>query len=108
MCRGGQNQRAADTKVRKQHLTEIGIDLFVVFKNGQAYIPECTAKVTEVRKAIEEQGLTCDVQVDGGIGADNLQMVLDAGANVVVAGSAVFKNDIAANVTNMLKIMGEK
>ncbi len=75
---------------------------------GQSYIPYCTDKVREVREAIVKQGLTCGVQVDGGIGADNLKMVLDAGANVVVAGSAVFKNDIAENVTNMLKIMGEK
>lgn len=75
---------------------------------GQSYIPYCTDKVREVRQAITEQGLTCDVQVDGGVSADNLQMVLDAGANVVVAGSAVFKNNITENVTNMLKIMGEK
>ena len=75
---------------------------------GQAYIPECTQKVTQVRKAIEEMGLTCDVQVDGGIGADNLKMVLDAGANVVVAGSSVFKDNIAENVTRLLEIMGEK
>ncbi len=75
---------------------------------GQSYIPYCTEKVTQVRKAIAEQNLACDVQVDGGISADNLKMVLDAGANVVVAGSAVFKNDITENVTNMLKIMGEK
>ncbi|MBQ7920579.1 MAG: ribulose-phosphate 3-epimerase [Lachnospiraceae bacterium] len=75
---------------------------------GQAYIPECTEKITQVRKAIEAQGLSCDVQVDGGISADNLKMVLDAGANVVVAGSAVFKNNITENVVSMLKIMGEK
>ena len=75
---------------------------------GQSYIPYCTEKVTQVRRAIEEQGLACDVQVDGGVSADNLKMVLDAGANVVVAGSAVFKNNITENVANMLKIMGEK
>ncbi|MBQ8823002.1 MAG: ribulose-phosphate 3-epimerase [Lachnospiraceae bacterium] len=75
---------------------------------GQSYIPYCTDKVKEVRRAITEQGLTCDVQVDGGIGTDNLQMVLEAGANMIVAGSAVFKNNITENVTNMLKIMGEK
>ena len=75
---------------------------------GQSYIPYCTEKVTQVRRIIEEQGLVCDVQVDGGVSADNLKMVLDAGANVVVAGSAVFKNNITENVANMLKIMGEK
>lgn len=75
---------------------------------GQSYIPYCTEKIQEVRRVITEQGLTCDVQVDGGISGENLQMVLDAGANVIVAGSAVFKNDITANVENMLRIMGEK
>lgn len=75
---------------------------------GQSYIPYCTEKIKEVRRVITQQGLNCDVQVDGGISGDNLQMVLDAGANVIVAGSAVFKNDITANVENMLKIMGEK
>lgn len=75
---------------------------------GQSYIPHCTDKVKEVRRAIEEQGLKCDVQVDGGISADNVKMVLDAGANVIVAGSAVFKNNITENVTNMLKTMGER
>ena len=48
-----------------------------------------------------------DVQVDGGIGLDNLRMVLDAGANVIVAGSSVFKNSIAEKVGNFLKIMQE-
>ena len=48
-----------------------------------------------------------DVQVDGGIGLDNLRMVLDAGANVIVAGSSVFKNSVAENVENFLKIMQE-
>lgn len=72
---------------------------------GQSYIPSCTEKIREVRRAITEQGLSCDVQVDGGIGADNLQLVLEAGANVVVAGSAVFKNDITCNVKKMLEMM---
>ena len=74
---------------------------------GQKYIDYCTEKVRQVRKMISEKGLNVDVQVDGGIGLDNLRMVLDAGANVIVAGSSVFKNSIAENVENFLKIMQE-
>ena len=45
--------------------------------------------------------------MDGGINADNVKLALEAGANVIVAGSAVFKNDITANVKNLLSVMGE-
>lgn len=72
---------------------------------GQKYIDACTPKVQEVRRLITERGLNCALQVDGGVGKDNLKMVLDAGANVIVAGSAVFKNDIQGNVKAFLEIM---
>ena len=72
---------------------------------GQKYLPECTEKVRQVRSLIEERGLKCAVQVDGGIVKDNLKDVLDAGANVVVAGSAIFKNDIQENVKTFMDIM---
>ena len=72
---------------------------------GQKYIDACTDKVRAVRKMITDKGLDVDVQVDGGIGADNVDVALEAGANVIVAGSAVFKDDITANVQNMLNKM---
>ena len=61
---------------------------------GQAYIPESTDKIRALRKMLNDRGLTTDIEVDGGIKKDNLEMVLDAGANVIVAGSAIFKDDI--------------
>lgn len=73
---------------------------------GQAYIDYCTDKVIAVRKMAEESGRAIDIQVDGGINKDNADMVLKAGANVIVAGSAVFKEDIAKNVTDFLEILG--
>ena len=73
---------------------------------GQKYIEYCTEKVVQVRKMICEKGLHVDVQVDGGITLDNVRMVLNAGANVIVAGSSVFKNSIAENVKKFLEIMG--
>lgn len=72
---------------------------------GQKYIDACTEKVREVRKMITDRNLQVDVQVDGGIGADNVDIALEAGANVIVAGSAVFKDDITANVQDMLNKM---
>lgn len=72
---------------------------------GQSYIDSCTDKVKAVRKLVNESGRDIDIQVDGGINKDNLSIVLEAGANVIVAGSAVFKNDIAANVVEFLEKM---
>lgn len=72
---------------------------------GQKYMEACTEKIRQTRRMITEKGLDVDVQVDGGITIDNVHVVLEAGANVVVAGSAVFKNNIEENVKNFLKVM---
>lgn len=65
---------------------------------GQKLLPHCLDKVRELRAIVEERNLELDIEVDGGVKADNLQMVLDAGANVIVAGSAIFKDDLYSNV----------
>ncbi len=57
---------------------------------GQALIPECLDKVREIRNEINRLGLDIDVQVDGGINAQNAYLAVEAGANVLVAGSAIF------------------
>ena len=54
-------------------------------------MPEALDKVRAVRKMAEEKQLDLDIQVDGGIGTDNVKTVLEAGENIIVAGSAVFK-----------------
>ncbi|MBQ7776036.1 MAG: ribulose-phosphate 3-epimerase [Lachnospiraceae bacterium] len=72
---------------------------------GQKYIEACTEKVRQTRQMITERGLQVDVQVDGGISAENVHVVLEAGANVIVAGSAVFKNSITENVKSFFKVM---
>ena len=61
---------------------------------GQSYIPESTARIAEVRKMIDESGRDIDLEVDGGVNDKTVQEVLDAGANVIVAGSAVFRGDL--------------
>jgi ribulose-phosphate 3-epimerase len=50
---------------------------------------------------ITEAGLSVDVEIDGGVTADNIQIPLEAGANVIVAGSAVFNGDIDENIANL-------
>lgn len=74
---------------------------------GQKLIPECLDKVREVRAMVEEKGLHIDIEVDGGIRLDNVDLALEAGANVIVSGSAVFQNNIADNVRQFMIKMGE-
>ena len=57
---------------------------------GQKLIPEALQKATAIRGMLAAKGITANVQADGGIGAANLKAVLDAGVNVVVAGTAIF------------------
>lgn len=59
---------------------------------GQSLIPETLEKVKVIRKAIDENGYNCNIQVDGGISEKNISLVTDAGANVIVAGTAVFRS----------------
>ena len=68
-------------------------------------IPECLNKVAVIRKMITDRGLATDLEVDGGIHLDNVVQALEKGANVIVAGSAVFKDDIAANAKAFLNRM---
>ena len=73
---------------------------------GQKFIPESIQKVKEVKKLLIDKGLdNVDIEIDGGINAENLASVLEAGVNVVVAGSAVFKNDASENVKKFKEIM---
>ncbi|MBO5656901.1 MAG: ribulose-phosphate 3-epimerase [Agathobacter sp.] len=72
---------------------------------GQSFIPYTKDKVVELKKIIDEKGYKVDIEVDGGITTENVEMIMDAGANIIVAGSAVFKGDIEDNVTRFLEIM---
>ncbi|MCI9126453.1 MAG: ribulose-phosphate 3-epimerase [Eubacterium sp.] len=65
---------------------------------GQSYIDECTEKVKVVREAANEKGLDLLIQVDGGVTLDNVSVPIEAGADVIVAGSAVYKGDVEENV----------
>lgn len=69
---------------------------------GQKYIEYCSEKVKEVKALSEKRNKELMIQVDGGIDASNIKYVVECGANVIVAGSAVFKNDaIEENVQKL-------
>ena len=72
---------------------------------GQKFIPESLDKIREVRAMLNEQNLETDIQVDGGIYVENVREVLDAGANVIVAGSAVFRGDAGENTAKFMEIL---
>ena len=71
---------------------------------GQPFIPSTYDKLRELAALREEGGFDFDIEVDGGITTDNVGDVIDAGANVIVSGSSVFKGDIARNVCSFLEI----
>jgi ribulose-phosphate 3-epimerase len=58
---------------------------------GQKLIPETIAKITQARSAMTSKGLSLAIQVDGGVTESNISQLAEAGADVFVAGSAVFK-----------------
>ncbi len=70
---------------------------------GQKYIQTSTQKIKDLREVLTEKGLPLDIQVDGGITAENIFEVTQAGANVIVAGSAVFRGNIAQNIHLLLQ-----
>ena len=72
---------------------------------GQPFIEASYDKIRAVRAMLTERGLDTDVQVDGGITKDNIRSVIEAGANVIVAGSTVYRGDAAQNTKDLLKLM---
>lgn len=86
------------------------IDLLLIMSvnpgfGGQTYIPASTAKITRARQMLDALGSAADLEVDGGIKPDNARHIVAAGANVLVAGSAIFKGNIAANVAAFRQIV---
>ncbi|HMD96562.1 MAG TPA: ribulose-phosphate 3-epimerase [Terriglobia bacterium] len=71
---------------------------------GQEFIPETLGKIREVRREIEARGLDCEVEVDGGIHEKTIRAAVEAGANVLVAGSAVFDppGGVAASIQRLI------
>lgn len=74
---------------------------------GQKMIPYTLDKVRELRGIIQRRGLSTDIEVDGGVKIDNVDQFLNAGANVIVSGSGIFKGDLAGNVEAFLEKMDQ-
>ena len=72
---------------------------------GQKLIPYTVEKVRELRKIVDRQGLKTDIEVDGGVNLSNVEELMDAGANIIVAGSAVFSGDVTENTIRFLNII---
>lgn len=71
---------------------------------GQSYIPVVTEKIKELKALIDEMNLDIDIEVDGGVKPSNIDEVVNAGANVIVAGSAIFN---AGNIDEAVKSLRE-
>jgi ribulose-phosphate 3-epimerase len=72
---------------------------------GQDFIPETLSKIRQVRNAIQERGLDCEIEADGGINRQTARLVVEAGANVLVCGTAVFdsKEGASAAIQGLLE-----
>ena len=70
---------------------------------GQKFIPEVLEKLKQTRALIDKCGKEIDLEIDGGVGVDNIAEIKAAGANVIVAGSAVFKASDRAEIISQLK-----
>ena len=87
-----------DTKIDivKEFLAEINLVLIMSVHpgfGGQKFMPEVLTKIKELKKIKDEQNLTFDIEVDGGINFDNNKLVIEAGANILVSGTTIFKNN---------------
>ncbi len=92
----------------KPYLTQA--DMFLIMSvepgfGGQAFIPESLDRIKELRAMLEAAGLETDIEVDGGIYHSNVAEVFEAGANVIVSGSGVYKGDIKENTSRFMEIL---
>ena len=84
------------TKVIKKYLSSIDLVLIMsVYPGfgGQKFIPEVVEKIKEIKKIKEKEKLQFDIEVDGGIDFNNSKLVIEAGANILVSGTTIFKNN---------------
>lgn len=96
------------TEVLEEYLTEVDMILVMTVHpgfGGQKLIPETIDKVRKLRTMLKDRKLDTDIQVDGGIYTANVRDVIEAGANVIVAGSAVFKDSPGKNTRDFMEIL---
>ncbi len=71
---------------------------------GQQFIPYTLDKIRALRRMIDEQGLSCRIEIDGGVKLSNVREILDAGADTIVVGSGVFSGDAEKNAAEFMDI----
>ncbi len=71
---------------------------------GQKFIPSTLQKLRDLKKMTKENGVSIDIEVDGGVTLENVSEIMEAGANVLVAGTSVFRGDIEKNVEAFLNV----
>lgn len=95
----------------KPYLKDVDMVLVMTVEpgfGGQKFMADQVPKIAQLAAWKKEMGLSYDIEVDGGITLDNVRQVLDAGANIIVAGSAVFgKEDIAGAAEAFMNIFRE-
>ena len=99
---------ATEAEAIRPYLDQIDMILVMSVEpgfGGQKFIPESLDKIRALRAMVEEAGVDVDIEVDGGIYQANVKEVLDAGANIIVSGSGVFKGDIAKNTREFMEIL---
>jgi len=88
-------------------LTDIDLVLLMTVNpgfGGQAYLPSMTGKIELLRSQLDRTGLSVDIEVDGGIKEDNVEVAVRAGANVIVSGSGIFgSKDYGRTIAGMRK-----
>ena len=100
---------ATSLSVLDEILPQLDMVLLMTVNPGagaQTLIPYTVDKIRRLRSIIEKRGLSVDIEIDGGVHSENLEMLMDAGANIIVAGSAIYDGDATAdNVTDFLSRM---
>ena len=91
-----------DTDVAAKMLTEEGFLIKVTDVVG-VKIGDAPGKLSKALEVLDENGINIDIEVDGGINENNARLVIEAGANVIVAGSAIFKSKTPSQVIKKMR-----
>lgn len=97
---------ATDVSMLKPYLKDLELVLIMTVEpgfGGQKLIPETIDKVKQLKELCNQMGVCPEIEVDGGITPNNVKLLTDNGANVIVAGSAVFKSETPEKVIEGLK-----
>jgi len=90
----------------EKHLDKVDMLLVMTVNpgfSGQGFISEAAEKIAQAKKIMDTQGYSFDIEVDGGINPKNAPMVVKKGANILVAGNAVFKGEIKSNMRELIR-----